>query len=68
MTSGAWLVLIMLLVGYFLPSIVAAIFNSHNFWKIYLLNLFVGWSGIGWVACFILVFTLPGKSAPQVKA
>lgn len=39
---------------YFLPSIVAVARHTHNTTGIFLLNLFLGWTGIGWIIAFIL--------------
>lgn len=39
---------------YFLPSILAAARQTHNATGIFLLNLFLGWTGIGWLIAFIL--------------
>ena len=38
---------------YFLPFIVAWLRGHHNKASIFLLNLFLGWTGIGWVVAFI---------------
>jgi hypothetical protein len=39
---------------YFLPSIVAAARQTHNVTGIFLLNLFLGWTGIGWIIALLL--------------
>ncbi|HEX4039301.1 MAG TPA: superinfection immunity protein [Acidobacteriaceae bacterium] len=39
---------------YFLPSLVAAARHTHNATGIFLLNLFLGWTGIGWIIAFIM--------------
>jgi len=39
---------------YFLPSLVAVARHTHNATGIFLLNLFLGWTGIGWIIAFIL--------------
>ena len=39
---------------YFLPSLVAAARQTHNTTGIFLLNLFLGWTGIGWVIALLL--------------
>ncbi len=38
---------------YFLPTIVASVRRSHHGMLIFLLNLFAGWTVIGWIAAMI---------------
>ena len=38
---------------YFLPSIIAVIRHHRNALPIFLLNLFLGWTLIGWIAAII---------------
>jgi hypothetical protein len=42
-------VLILLLIIYFLPAIVASRRGHHNASAIFVLDLFLGWTLIGWV-------------------
>ena len=45
---------------YFLPAIVAAVRHTHNATAILLLNLFLGWTVIGWcVALLMAVCSAP---------
>ena len=39
---------------YFLPAIIAAVRHTHNTTGILLLNLFLGWTVIGWFVAFIM--------------
>ncbi len=39
---------------YFVPSLVAAARHTHIATGIFLLNLFLGWTGIGWIIAFIM--------------
>lgn len=39
---------------YFLPAIIAALRHTHNATGIVLLNLFLGWTVIGWVAALLM--------------
>jgi hypothetical protein len=39
---------------YFLPSLIAAARQTHNAVGVFLLNLFLGWTGIGWIIAFII--------------
>ena len=48
------LVLLLILTGmYFLPTIIAFNRNRHNKGAIFVLNLFLGWSVIGWVVSMV---------------
>jgi hypothetical protein len=40
-------------VMYFLPTIIAAIRSKRDTLAIFLLNLFLGWSVIGWIVALI---------------
>lgn len=42
---------------YFAPSIVAAARHTHNVAGIFVLNLLLGWTGIGWLIAMILALT-----------
>ncbi len=46
---------------YFLPVIIAAVRHTHNSGSILLINLFFGWTFIGW--CIALVMAI--GSAPR---
>jgi hypothetical protein len=39
--------------AYFLPTIVALVRERHDKFSVFLLNLFLGWSLIGWVIALI---------------
>lgn len=39
---------------YFLPSLIAVARHTHNATGIFLLNLFLGWTGIGWVIALLM--------------
>jgi len=45
--------LIVLIVAYFLPTWIASYRDHPNRTSIYLLNLLLGWTFLGWVACLI---------------
>ena len=45
---------------YFLPAILAAARHTHNSTAILLLNLFLGWTVVGWfVALLMAIFSAP---------
>ena len=47
-------------VVYFLPAIVAAVRHTHNATGILLLNVFLGWTVVGWfVALLMAIFSAP---------
>jgi phosphatidylserine synthase len=46
--------LIFSLAFYFLPAIIAALRHTHNAPGILLLNLFLGWTVIGWVVALLM--------------
>lgn len=41
------------IVMYFLPSIIALARNKRDILAIFLLNLFLGWSVIGWIVALV---------------
>jgi hypothetical protein len=46
---------------HFLPTIIAALRHSRNVVGIFLLNLFLGWTVIGWVVAMIWACTSEPK-------
>jgi uncharacterized membrane protein len=46
---------------HFLPSIVAALRNSRHTLAIFLINLFFGWTVIGWIIALIWAITSEPK-------
>jgi hypothetical protein len=42
---------------YFLPTIIAAVRKKRNVLAIFLLNLFLGWTFIGWVVALVWAVT-----------
>lgn len=46
-------ILVLLLVGHFLPSVIALARGHHNGFAIFLTNLLLGWTVIGWVVALI---------------
>lgn len=53
---GAWIIILIGLVLYFVPSIIANVRNRAVA-PVMLLNLFFGWTLIGWVAALIWAAT-----------
>jgi len=46
--------LIFVLALYFAPAIIAALRHTHNATAILLVNIFFGWTGIGWFVALIM--------------
>jgi hypothetical protein len=51
------LAIIVLVCLYFLPSWVAGYREHRNFNAIFVLNILLGWSGLGWIIAFVWAFT-----------
>lgn len=51
------LVAIIALFIYFIPSVIAGVRHKSNFTAIFILNLFLGWSFIGWVVSLVWALT-----------
>lgn len=56
---------VVLLLIYFVPTIITC-FNGHPYaMGIFFLNLFLGWTILGWVAALIWSVSVPGKNKPK---
>lgn len=62
LTTGIFILLAMGL--YFAPTIGAVLFKHRNVAAIGILNLFLGWTLLGWVAALVWAFTDNRKSPP----
>jgi hypothetical protein len=60
-TLGALMHFLFLCGLYFLPAIIAASRHTHNATGVLLLNIFLGWTGVGWVIALLMALF----SAPQ---
>lgn len=56
---GTFLVCILFIFVYFIPTVVASTRKHHNYNAIFLVNLFFGWSVIGWFGALIWASTNP---------
>lgn len=59
-----WGFLMLLLVPYFLPAIVAIVRKKNSAAGIFLLNFFLGWTLIGWIGA--LIWALSSDRQPMV--
>lgn len=50
----------LLILFYFIPSFIAGLRAHRNLAPVIALNLFLGWTGIGWVLALIWSFTYQG--------
>ena len=62
--GGAFVGFLVLLALYFVPSIIAFTRHHHNKWAIFVLNLLLGWTGLGWIGGLVWSLTRP---APQLQ-
>jgi len=46
-------IMLLSIIGYFIPTIIAALRNHNNILPIVLLNIFMGWTGAVWFGCLI---------------
>ena len=58
--------LILILVSYFLPSLIALMRGKSNTFAILILNIFLGWTFIGWIVALIWSVTSDNKAQTVV--
>lgn len=58
----AFLVVSCLYLLYWIPSAIAIDRAQHNWRSIFILNLFLGWTVIGWVIALVWAFAVPHAS------
>jgi hypothetical protein len=56
---------VILLLVYFLPTIIAGCNRHRSFVGIILVNVFLGWTGVGWICCFIWSVVSPHPPVVQ---
>ena len=56
-----WFMLTLMLFFYFLPTWVAVLRQHHNMVAIFLLNLLLGWTALGWIVALIWSATMVQK-------
>lgn len=65
---GGLLFLLMLLFLYFLPALIANHRKHHNQLAIFVLNLVVGWTVLGWIIALVWAFTNPQRNSAKSNA
>lgn len=63
--SLSFTVLILMFAFYFLPSIIAMFRGHKNIAGIIILNLFLGWTMIGWLGA--LIWSVLSQKEPEVR-
>ena len=61
------LLLIILLVPYFLPTIIAILRKKRNAGAVAVLNLLLGWTVIGWIVALVWALTADSPTVPVVN-
>lgn len=67
-SDGAVTLVIVVLLLYFLPAIIASARRHNQRVAIFWLNLFLGWTFLGWIAAFVWAFTNPIVSPANVAS
>lgn len=64
---AGFILMVIAFVAYFLPTFIAAKRNHPNGNGIGLLNIFLGWTGIGWLASLIWSVSAIHQDRPESK-
>lgn len=67
MNISSILLIIIVIALYLLPSIIAAYQKKKNGAAIFILNLLLGWTLIGWVVAIVWAFTYEESVKPKTK-
>lgn len=65
MTPDGFLVLLILLFFYLLPTVVAHARGHRSEGAVFALNLLLGWTFIGWVIALVWALTYQGERVPR---
>lgn len=63
---GTFLLIVFLIALYFLPSLIAASRHHHQTQAITVLNLLLGWTGLGWIIAAVWAHTAVVVQAPKM--
>jgi len=61
------IVAIPLLATHFVPTIIAGMRKTENFWWIFAINFFLGWTIVGWIAALIWALRDDPKWVPTTS-
>lgn len=65
--ESEWLLILLFVFPlYFLPAIIAKTRKNANTTGIFILNLFLGWTFLGWIVALIWAFSSGTKHSPTV--
>jgi Superinfection immunity protein len=64
---GTVLIVIVLFAFYWLPSIIAAVRKVHGIGQVIVVNLFLGWTFIGWVVALVMSFRAVPPTAAEAR-
>jgi ABC-type transport system involved in cytochrome c biogenesis permease component len=59
--------ILILIVPYFAPAIVAFMRGHHQKWAIFALDLFLGWTFLGWVGALVWSLTKVESKADRMR-
>ncbi|MCP3870816.1 MAG: superinfection immunity protein, partial [Gammaproteobacteria bacterium] len=59
---------VLLVVLYFLPVLIAASRSHHNIWPIAAVNLLLGWTALGWIGAMVWSLTATDTRTPTVQS
>lgn len=61
--------IVLLIVGYWVPTLVAGTRHVQGLGQIVVVNLFLGWTGVGWVIALVMAFRhVPPATEPPKEA
>jgi len=63
-TGSGFILLGLGMLFYFLPSILARGRNHHNTGAVFVINLLLGWTLVGWAVALAWAFTTPAPAQP----
>ena len=66
LASGSSIAGLIILLLYFVPSVVAFVRHHHNQWAIFALNLLLGWTLLGWIGALVWSLTRPAAQPQTV--
>ena len=65
--GSEWIMILLVAAFYFLPTIIAGNRKKSNTGAIFVLNLFLGWSVIGWVVSLVWALSADKQQTPTTR-